>query len=81
MGGVTTEEIFHIFKPNNFGDVQNLFEDKASMDMTIDEFKELGGICWNERYQPLTVDMFKDKFTGRYRLVLSSIFVPATNPL
>ena len=27
--------ICHIFKPNNFRDVQNLYQDKTSMDMTL----------------------------------------------
>ena len=71
--------IFHIFKPNNFRDVQNLYQDKASMDMTYNEFKLLTSICWNEQYQPLTIDMSKDKYTGRYRLGLNSIFVPETS--
>ena len=31
--------IYHIFKTNNFRDVQNLYQDKASMDMTPNEFK------------------------------------------
>ena len=31
--------IYHIFKPNNFRDVQSLYQDKASMDMTLNEFK------------------------------------------
>ena len=30
--------IFHIFKPNNFLDVRNLYQDKASMDMTLNEY-------------------------------------------
>ena len=30
--------IYHIFKPNNFRDVQSLYQDKASMDKTLDEF-------------------------------------------
>ena len=68
--------IFHIFKPNNFLDVRNLYQDKASMDMTQNEFKYLTGTCWNEKYQPLTIDMTKDKYQGRYRLGLNSIFVP-----
>ena len=72
--------IFHIFKPNNFRDVQHLHQDKASMDMTYREFKELTSICWNEKYQPLTIDMTRDKFTGRYRLGLCSIFVPNSSP-
>ena len=72
--------IFHIFKPNNFRDVQNLYQDKASMDMTYNEFKLLTSICWNEQYQPLTIDMTKDKYTGRYRLGLNSIFIPETSP-
>ena len=58
----------HIFKPINFKDVQNLYQDKASMDMTLNEFKLLTSTCWNEKYQPLTIDMTKDKYQGRYRL-------------
>ena len=72
--------VYHIFKPNNFLDVRNICQDKASMDMTLDEFKYLTSTCWNKNYQPLTIDMTKDKFTGRYRLGLNSIFVPDTSP-
>ena len=31
--------IYHIFKPNNFLDVRNIYQDKASLDMTLDELK------------------------------------------
>ena len=72
--------IYHIFKPNNFLDVCNIYQDKASMDMTLDEFKYLTSTCWNKRCQPLTIDMTKDKYTGRYRLGLNSIFVPDSSP-
>ena len=72
--------IFHIFKPNNFRDVINLYQDKSSMDMTLNEFKLLTSTCWNEKYQPLTIDMRKDKYQGRYRLGLNDIFVPDTSP-
>ena len=68
--------IYHIFKPNNFRDVQNFYQDKTSMDMTLNEFKILTSTCWNEKNQTLTIDMTKDKFCGRYRLGLNSIFVP-----
>ena len=72
--------IFHIFKPNNFLDVRNLYQDKASMDMTLGEYKYLSSICWNKSFQPLTIDMTKDKYKGRYRLGLNSIFIPDTSP-
>ena len=72
--------IFHIFKPNNFRDVINLYQDKCSMDMTLNEFKLLTSICWSEKYKPLTIDMTKDKYSGRYRLGLNNIFVPDTSP-
>ena len=72
--------IFHIFKPNNFLDVRNLYQDKASMDMTLSEFKYLTSTCWNKSFQPPTIDMTKDKYTGRYRLGLNSIFVPDSSP-
>ena len=51
--------IYHIFKPNNFRDVQNLYQNKASMDMTLNEFKLLTSTCWNKNYQPLSIDMTK----------------------
>ena len=72
--------IFHIFKPNNFRDVLNIYQDKSSMDMTFNEFKLLTSTCWNEKYQPLTIHMTKDKYTGRYRLGSNSIFIPDTSP-
>ena len=72
--------IFHIFKPNNFRDVLNLYQDKSSMDMTLNEFKLLTSTCWYEKYQPLTINMTKDKYTGRYRLGLNSVFVPNSSP-
>ena len=71
---------FHIFKLNKFLDVRNLYQDKASMDMTLNEYKYLTSTCWNKNYQPLTIDMTKDKNQGRYRLGLNSIFVPNTTP-
>ena len=73
-------KIYHIFKPNKFRDVINLYQDKTSMDMNLNEFKILTSTCWNKNYQPLTIDMTKDKYTGRYRLGLNSIFVPDSNP-
>ena len=72
--------IFHLFKPNNFRDVINLYQDKASMDMTLNEFKFLTSICWDKKYNPLTIDMTKDKYQGRYRVELCSIFVPDSSP-
>ena len=72
--------IYHILKANNFRDVLNVHQDKSSMDMTLNEFKLLTSTCWNKIYQPLTIDMTKDKYTGRYRLGLNSIFVPNTTP-
>ena len=72
--------ILHLFKPNNIRDVQNLFQDKARMDMKFDEFKELGFFCWETKYQPLTIDMSKEIHQGKYRLGLVSIFFPDSNP-
>ena len=60
--------IYHIFKPNTFGDVKNFYQDKASMDMTLKEFKYLTSSCCDKKiYKPLTIVMTQDKYTGRYR--------------
>ena len=53
--------ISHILNSNNFRYVQNLNQDKASMDMTLIEFKFLTSTCGNENYQHLTFDSTKDK--------------------
>ena len=76
----TNGKIHHIFKPINFLDVRNIYQDKASMDMTLDEFKYLTSTCWKKNYQPLSIDMTKDKYQDHYRLGLNSIFVPNTSP-
>ena len=47
--------------------------------MTRNEFKYLSIICWDTKYRPLTIDMTKDKFFGRYRLGLNSTFSPDTS--
>ena len=72
--------IYHIFKPNTFRDVQNLYHDKASMYMTPNELKFLTSTCGNKKYQPLRIDMSKDKYTGCCRIGLNSLFVPNTTP-
>ena len=61
-------KIYHIFKPNSFRDVQNLYQDKASMDMKLNEFKLLTSTCWDKNYQPSTIEMTKYRYQGRYRL-------------
>ena len=68
--------IYHIFKPNHSRVVQIFYQDKASLDMTLLEFKILTSTCWDEKYQPLIFDKTKDKHIGRYRLGLKSLFVP-----
>ena len=67
--------IYQIFNPNIFRDVQNLYQDQASMDMSLNELKYLTGTCWNKKYQPLTIEMTKVKYRGGFRLGLNSIFV------
>ena len=42
--------IYHIFEPINFRDIQNLYQDKASTDMTPNAFKYSTSACWDEKY-------------------------------
>ena len=41
-------KIYDIFKPKNFLDVRKIYQDKSSMDMTLNEFKLLTSACWKE---------------------------------
>ena len=67
--------IYRIFKPINFRDVQNLYQHKSSMDMTLNEFKYSTCSCWDKKYQPFTIDVTRYKNTGSYRLSSNSIFI------
>ena len=50
------------------------------MNITLNGLKYLNSFHWNEKYQPLTIYMTKDRYQGRYRLGLNSIFVPDSSP-
>ena len=49
--------IYHNFESNKFRDMQSLYQDEASWDMTLNEFKYLTSTCWNEKNQSPTIDM------------------------
>ena len=46
------------------------------MDMTFNDFTYPTSTCWNEKFQPLTIDMTNVKYTVRYRLGLNSLVIP-----
>ena len=72
--------LFHKFKPYVYRDGRNLYQDKTSINMTLDDYKYLTSTCWDKKYQRLTIDMTGDQYTGRYRLGLNSLFVPNSTP-
>ena len=41
--------IYHIFKPNIFRDLQKPYQNKTSIHMIVDEFKYLTGSCWDKK--------------------------------
>ena len=73
-------KIYDNFKPNNLRDVISFHQDRSSIDMILNELKLLTSPCWNEKYQPLYIDLTKEKYTRRYRLGLNSIFIPDSSP-
>ena len=46
-----------ILKPNNFRDVQNIYQDKASIYTPLHELKYLNSTCWDKNYHPVMIDM------------------------
>ena len=37
--------IYHIFTPKNYRDVLNIYQDRSSMNMTLNEFRLLNSTC------------------------------------
>ena len=48
--------------------------------MTLNEFNHLTSTCWDKKYQLLTIDMARDKYTGRFWLGLKSLLVTDSSP-
>ena len=46
------------------------------MVMTLNEFKHSTSSCWDKKYQPVKIDMTKDKNTGSFRVSSNSITIP-----
>ena len=63
-----------IYSNQTKSDVQNLCHDKASVDMALNEFILLTSSCWDEKYQSPTIEVTKNKNTGRYRLGPNFLF-------
>ena len=42
-------KITRIFKPKNFLDVRKVYQDEASLDMTLHEYKCLISTCWDQK--------------------------------
>ena len=60
------ENNYHIFKPNSFREVEKLYQDKASMDMTFTEFKYLTSTSCDKKDETLAIDMTKGMYSGCY---------------
>ena len=67
--------IHETFKPNNFRDVQIRYQDKASIDITLIEFRVSKSTGLNEKNQTLTIDIAKVKYAGRFGLRLNNVYV------
>ena len=42
--------IYNIISPNSYRDVQNLYQDKSSLDMTPKEIKLSTNTCWDKKF-------------------------------
>ena len=49
-------------------DVQSMYHDIGAFDMIYDEFKEMCGVAWSEKFNYLCIDMTKNKNEGKYRV-------------
>ena len=71
--------IIHHFITNNYCNVECLHRQLASTDMVIKEFKKFCSDVWNKNYNFIAIDLTKNKFNGKYRKNLDTIFLPHTN--
>ena len=49
-------------------DVQSLYHDIGAFDRIYDEFTEMCGVGWDEKFNYLCIDMAKNKDNGKYRI-------------
>ena len=49
-------------------DVKSVYHDNGAFDMVNDEFKEMCGDAWSEKFNYLCINMTKNKNEGKYRI-------------
>lgn len=55
-----------LFKQDELN-LKHVYSDHVNTDMSFDKFKELCGLCWNDKYGFLVIDKDRDLLNGRYR--------------
>ena len=72
--------IIHHFIANNYSNIEQIHRQLCSTEMKIGEFKKFCHDIWLKDYNFITIDLTKNKFNGKYRKTLDTMFLPHTNP-
>ena len=64
-----------LFKQDN-KNINHIYQDHVSHDMSYDEFKKLCNICWEKPYDFLVIDNSSNPNNGKYRYNLDTFYFP-----
>lgn len=62
--------------PQDLKNINHIYNDHVSIDMTKDEFRSLCKQCWSKPYGFVVIDLSSDKNNGKYRYKLDTFFIP-----
>jgi hypothetical protein len=62
--------------PQDLKNINHIYNDHVSADMTIDEFKSLCKKAWDEPHGFVVIDLTSKKHNGKYRSCLDDFFIP-----
>jgi hypothetical protein len=62
--------------PHDQNNTTHIYNDHASTDMSLDEFKYLSKQAWEVPHGFLVIDLSSNKFKGEYRCGLNIFYIP-----
>jgi len=62
--------------PQDLKNINYIYNDHVSIDMTKDEFRNLCKKAWNETHGFVVIDLASKKHNGKYRVSLDMFYIP-----
>jgi hypothetical protein len=65
--------------PQDLKNINHIYNDHVSTDLSKEEFRSLCKQAWSVPHGFVTIDLSSDKYSGKYRCMLDTFYIPDFN--